>query len=174
MIFLTVGTDGPFDRLVNAVDRWAGSAGRQDVFAQIGHSQIRPSHIRFQQFLDPLEFTRLFSAAELVVAHAGMGTILSALRHEKPLLVMPRRASLGEQRNEHQLATARHLMQMGKVTVAFDEEELIERLGRLSELQARAPISAYAEPRLTATIRTFIDEPLSKTSDTTTAFLTRG
>ena len=156
MILVTVGTDGPFDRLVQAVDRWAGDSGRQDVVAQIGRSRLQPRFMRFQEFLDPLEFTRLFSSAELVIAHAGMGTILSALRYEKPLVVMPRRASLGEQRNEHQLATARHLMEMGKVTVAFDENELIQRLACLSELQARAPISAYAEPRLTAAIHAFI------------------
>ena len=90
-----------------------------------------------------------------------MGTILSALRYEKPLLVMPRRATLGEQRNEHQLATARRLQETGKVTVAFDEAELLLRLAHLHELQARDPIGPYANPRLTAAVREFIQAPAS-------------
>ena len=44
-------------------------------------------------------------AAAAIVAHAGMGTILTALETGKRLLVMPRRAALGEHRNDHQLAT---------------------------------------------------------------------
>ena len=36
MIFVTVGTDSPFDRLMQVVDEWAAASGRTDVFAQIG------------------------------------------------------------------------------------------------------------------------------------------
>jgi UDP-N-acetylglucosamine transferase subunit ALG13 len=108
------------------------------------------------EFLEPPQFREYFSSAELVIAHAGMGTILSALRYEKPLLVMPRRASLGEQRNEHQLATARRLKEMGKIVVAFDEDELRMRLAEARDWPARAPIGPYAEPRLINAIRDFI------------------
>lgn len=165
MIFVTVGTDGPFDRLVEAVDRWAGEVGRDDVFAQIGRSLLRPKSLRWEQFLDPPQFKRQFASADVVIAHAGMGTILSALRYQKPLLVMPRRATLGEQRNEHQLATARRLMEMKKVTVAFDEEDLLVRLGRLQELKAAdGAVGPYAEPRLLTGIREFIQGDLQDRS----------
>lgn len=156
MIFVTVGTDGPFDRLVSTVDRWAATRGRNDVVAQIGSSSLEPASLRWHRFLDPPQFRDHFSSADLIVAHAGMGTILTALRYQKPLLVMPRRASLGEQRNEHQLATARHLMQLGKVTVAADEAELLHWLDRVQDLNAKAPISPYAQPALTDAIRAFI------------------
>jgi UDP-N-acetylglucosamine transferase subunit ALG13 len=156
MIFVTVGTDAPFDRLITAVDRWAGESAREDVVAQIGRSNLRPRFIRVHQFLDPPQFAEHFSSAEFVIAHAGMGTILSALRYGKPLIVMPRRATLGEQRNEHQLATARRLSEMGKVTVAFDEMELAERLKQLDRLRAADPIGPYADPSLIAGLRGFI------------------
>ena len=70
-------------------------------------------------------------AADAIVAHAGMGTILTALELGKPLLVLPRRASLGEHRNEHQLATARRFADTGRLAVAFDESELAQRLDEL-------------------------------------------
>jgi UDP-N-acetylglucosamine transferase subunit ALG13 len=158
VIFVTVGTDGPFDRLITTVDRWAQTRGRQDVVAQIGNSELQPASLRWHRFLEPPQFREYFSSADLIVAHAGMGTILTALGFQKPLLVMPRRATLGEQRNEHQLATARHLMELGKVSVANDEDELLQWLDRIQALDAKAPISPYAQPALIHAIRDFIHD----------------
>lgn len=156
MIFVTVGTDLPFDRMMKVVDRWAKENDRRDVFAQIGEGGWEPEFIPFARFLDPVEFKERFQAARVIVAHAGMGTILSALHYGKPILVMPKRASLGEQRNEHQLATARRMMELGKIDVAFDEEELRARLDRVDELTSRWRISPYAGPELIQGIRDFI------------------
>jgi UDP-N-acetylglucosamine transferase subunit ALG13 len=106
VIFVTVGTQVAFDRLITAVDEWAGAAVGREVFAQIGPTRLRPRHIEYAPFVSPQECTERMLAAKAIVAHAGMGTILTALEMGKPLLVMPRRAALGEHRNDHQLATA--------------------------------------------------------------------
>ena len=105
MIFVTVGAQMPFDRLVKAVDQWAASQGRGDV-AQIGSTDYRPSAIQWTRFLDPEKFKHRFETAKVVVAHAGTGSIITALQLGKPILVMPRRANLRETRNDHQVATA--------------------------------------------------------------------
>jgi UDP-N-acetylglucosamine transferase subunit ALG13 len=157
MIFVTVGTELPFDRLIGVVDAWAGRAGRSDVFAQIGDSYQRPLNISYKTFIEPAEFARRFAEATIIVAHAGMGTILSALQYQKPIVVMPRRAALQEHRNEHQLATARRLAALGKITVAFDEAELAQTLDRLGELKAQERIGAYASEGLITALREFID-----------------
>lgn len=158
MIFVTVGTDLPFNRLIKAVDLWAKETGRTDIFAQIGETDWQPSHIRFSKFLEPPEFRRMFASSTAVISHAGMGTILSALHHGKPILVMPRQATLGEQRNEHQLATARALSQMNKVHVAFDEQELRQKLAGLTELKPREKIGAFASEGLVSAISGFIHQ----------------
>jgi UDP-N-acetylglucosamine transferase subunit ALG13 len=156
MIFVTVGTDLPFDRMMRVIDGWARETGRDDVFAQIGEGGWEPEHIRFASFLQPPEFARRFQAASVIISHAGMGTILSALHHRKPILVMPKRASLGEHRNEHQLATARRMMELGNVNVAFDENELRGRLDRLGELKPPMPIGESASAGLVHGLRDFI------------------
>lgn len=158
MIFVTVGTELPFDRLVRAVDEWVAESGTAGVFAQIGEEGWEPRHIAYSHFLEPPEFDRQFLAADLIIAHAGMGTILSALRYGKPLLVMPRRADLGEQRNDHQLATARRLAEMGKLDVAMDEVELQSRLRAINGLPRREQIGADADSGLLNAIREFIAE----------------
>lgn len=161
MIFVTVGTEVPFNRLVRVVDEWAQVSGSKDVFAQIGETDWKPAHIAWSKFLQPPEFARRFAEADVVVAHAGMGTILSALQWEKPILVMPRRASLGEQRNEHQMATARHLSELGKINVAIDETQLRAMLDDLGQLRPREQIGAYASNSLIGALQDFIERPLT-------------
>lgn len=156
MIFVTVGTDMPFNRLIRVVDEWAQEMDRRDVFAQIGATEWHPEHIAWSRFLQPCEYAQRFSGADVVVAHAGMGTILSALQWGKPILVMPRRASLGEQRNEHQLATARRLAELGKIHVAMDGTQLRTQLDCLDELRAQELIGPFASESLITALRDFI------------------
>lgn len=162
MIFVTVGTDQPFNRMVRVVDAWAAKRGRRDVFAQIGEGAWEPRSISYAHMLKPLEFRERLVEARVIVAHAGMGTILSALHYGKPILVMPKKASLGEQRNEHQLATARRMMKLGNVSVAFDESELREKLDHLDELLPKEKIAPVADGPLVAEVRRFIFSPHSR------------
>jgi UDP-N-acetylglucosamine transferase subunit ALG13 len=156
MIFVTVGTDQPFDRMLRVIDTWARENNRRDVFAQIGVGAWKPDFIESVEFLEPREFKWRFNEASLIISHAGMGTILSALFHGKPILVMPKLASLGEHRNEHQLATARSMMEMGKVSVALDEEELFKRLDHIGNIAPCVPIAPYASGSLIECLRRFI------------------
>ena len=55
----------------------------------------------------------------MIYAHAGMGTILSALKQDKPIIIVPRLASLKEHRNDHQIATAMRMDELGYVYVAY-------------------------------------------------------
>jgi UDP-N-acetylglucosamine transferase subunit ALG13 len=157
LIFVTVGTQLPFDRLIRTVDAWAAQNQANDVFAQIGPTAYEPAHIRSAAFITPQEFTEHYANATAVVAHAGMGTILTALEQGKPLLVMPRRADLGEHRNDHQMATAKRFLEMGKVNVAFDEAELTTKLDRLAEIKAGDRIAQSASPELIDTLKQFIN-----------------
>ncbi len=158
MIFVTVGAQMPFDRLVQTVDEWAAETGRSDIFAQIGPTNWRPHHIQWVQFLNSSEFFKKFDEAEAVVAHAGMGTILSALMRNKSILVMPRRGDLRETRNDHQVATANRLSELGKVEVALDENELRVKLQGIDHLKRANQIGPYASPQLIEAVRRFIDE----------------
>ncbi|MEE4298331.1 MAG: glycosyltransferase [Pseudomonadales bacterium] len=134
-IFVTVGTQLPFDRLVGAVDAWAATRPHADVFAQIG-SGTPPCRIASAATVDPVRFADCMRRADVVVAHAGMGTILTALDLGKPVVVMPRRAALGEHRNEHQRATVERLAHLDALHVAEDEHTLAQRLDALLAVDA--------------------------------------
>jgi UDP-N-acetylglucosamine transferase subunit ALG13 len=156
VIFVTVGTQLPFDRLIAAVDAWAARRPDAGVFAQIGPTELRPAHIEHARFLAPAECRERMRAADAIVAHAGMGTILTALELGKPIVVLPRRAAAGEHRNDHQLATARRFADLGSVGVAFDETELGAQLDRLEGAVARPGIGRHAPAPFIAALRAFI------------------
>lgn len=159
MIFVTVGSADPFDRLIRAVDEWAGSCSRKDIFAQIGRSSYRAQHIEAVQFLTPSEFRDRVRAARLIVAHAGTGSIIAALEEGIPIIVMPKWAHLGEHRNDHQVATAKRFGQRRGIIVANDETELVAKLEQAEQLFAPTVIPKEACPDLVSAIRSFILEP---------------
>jgi UDP-N-acetylglucosamine transferase subunit ALG13 len=94
--------------------------------------------------------------ADVIVAHAGMGSIITALELSIPIIVMPRKADLGEHRNDHQIATAKRFLEQGRIHVAFDEIELTEKLDQLDDLKVLGDISSHASPGLLDTISAFI------------------
>lgn len=157
MIFLTVGAQMPFERLVKAVDAWAGRAGRPYVFAQIGPTDYRPANMEWTRFLEAAAFKRQYERSNVIVAHAGTGTIITALHLGKPIVVMPRRASLRETRNDHQLATARQFSRFASVRVAWEEGDLTGWLESIDEIQGLRAVGAHASRALINAVRGFIE-----------------
>ena len=126
MIFVTIGTQEPFDRLVKAMDNIAPLLTGMEVHAQVSETRHDIKYMKSYNFLNPSEYGALFSKASLIVGHAGMGTIISAMHSNKPIIILPRLASLGEHRNEHQSATAKRLDNLKYIHVAYNEIELKE------------------------------------------------
>lgn len=156
MIFVTVGYQMPFDRMVESIDRWAGRHPDAAIFAQIGPTEFRPSNLPFTDFMDPADFVQRVESASVLVAHAGMGSILTALQYGKPIVIFPRRGDLQETRNDHQVATARKLAGRPGIEVAMDETELGAALDRLSDLEQPPALSSTASPELVEHLRSFI------------------
>lgn len=157
VIFVTVGSSTPFDRLIAAVDDWAGLRSRTDVVAQIGNSQYKPKYIQVVSSLEPSEFRTRVETAKFVVAHAGMGSIITALEVGKPIVILPRREHLNETRNDHQLASANQFSSRPGIIVALDETQLAEKLDLADVAVADAEkLSTHASASLIDAIRSFI------------------
>jgi len=159
VIFLTIGTHEPFDRLVRAVDEWCGARGRGDVFGQItDRAGYRPKHFEFVATMPPGEYHAKCDAADFLVAHAGMGSIITALTLAKPIVVMPRRGHLDETRNDHQYATVKRLGSKPGIHVALSEAELPEVMDRVASGggEGGATLGPFAEERLISALRELI------------------
>lgn len=144
MILLTVGKQLPFDRLVMAIDALAPVLP-EPVIAQVGHSGFQPQNIETHARLSARAFEDLAARATLIVAHAGIGSVLLARKLQKPIVLMPRRANSGEHRNDHQLATAKQLEETGGIFVAWEEKELTQAIKHALH---SPPVGERASPSL--------------------------
>lgn len=154
-IFVTVGAQMPFDRLVRAVDEWAQDPARDvDVFIQCGDTEHPPRSAHVAS-LDPVGFASRMEWADVVVSHAGMGTILSALVGGVPLVLLARRGALMETRNDHQVATVARFGEKEGITAVDDPDELLDVLSR-RDWSRPTKISETAAPELVGRVRDFI------------------
>ncbi len=149
----------PFDRLVRTMDAWAAANPAVPVLIQIGKGAHEPQHAQWVRTLPLPDYQARVAACALFVAHCGMGSIITAIQAGKPILMLPRRAALGEHNTDHQLSTARHIGIRPGLHVAADADDLLRRATDLlgDRGQAPAPIATHADPAFTARVRAFIE-----------------
>ena len=145
MIFVTIGSMFPFDRMIRAMDAWAAAeAGGEEILAQVGAGDYEPRHMTWVRKLDRPAYGAAIRRCRLVVAHAGVGSIVTAGELRRPIVVLPRRAHLGEHTSDHQVETVGWLRAKSWVHVADDE-------GALPACIAAAAAAAHAGARLAPT-----------------------
>jgi UDP-N-acetylglucosamine transferase subunit ALG13 len=154
MIFVTIGTQAPFDRFIRSIDNIAVKIN-EPIIAQVYKSNYRVKNIKAVDFLSPDEYNSFFDEARIIVSHAGMGTIITALVKKKPIIVMPRLASFKEHRNDHQIVTAMKMNELGYVYVAYDSQQL-ENLILKTDLHPLYELKEFTPKELTKSILEFI------------------
>jgi UDP-N-acetylglucosamine transferase subunit ALG13 len=155
LILATVGTQLPFPRLIRALDQLAPELG-EPIVAQTGKADPSLTNIVQHDNVAPREFDELFKAARIVVAHAGIGTVLAAKKYRKPIILFPRRASFGEHRNDHQMATAEQLAGRPGIYVAWTAEDLKALLLGGDLVPPDADVVSPELSRLHDTLRDFL------------------
>lgn len=156
-LLVTVGAQLPFDRLIRAVDAWVEDHPEHRVLAQIGETDERPAHARWTKFLMPDDFDREFDTADVIVGHAGIGTLFAAMQRGKPILVLPRESARRETRNDHQIATARAFESYAGIVVAWTADEVAAGLDRLLETEGSTTLAGETGGPLIERINAFIE-----------------
>jgi UDP-N-acetylglucosamine transferase subunit ALG13 len=155
-LFVTVGSMLPFDRLIDAMDAWSAAHPQAEVFAQIGNGTHLPRSMRYERLLTPQAFRERVSASDLIVAHAGMGTVMSALEAGRPLVVLPRRPEAREVTSLHQVATARWLAAHPGIHVADDATRLGAAIDDALAGSGTPALAGGTRDGLVAALRDFI------------------
>lgn len=112
----------------------------QPVVVQYGNTPFVCEACESHAFVDMPTFERLMATAEVLILHAGAGSVLNAIRAGRIPVIVPRRAALGEHVNDHQVEFARQLATEGRIF-------LVEDVADLEGAVAKARTSA-ASPRV--------------------------
>ena len=161
--FVSVGNaTQPFSRLLDAVARLAPELP-QPVTVQFGSNTFSSAACRSVDFLSMESFTAHIRDADLLILHAGAGTVLNAIRAGKVPIVAPRRACYGEHVDDHQLEFARALAAAGKVVIVEDMDQLAAAVNevRMRKAEQLAPVEP---PVLVSMIKSVLSE-CAKNSD---------
>lgn len=155
MIFVAVGTQFPFDRLIRCVDEWAQAHG-VEVVAQIATGTYLPVHARYERFMTTEVFNQTLQKASLIISHAGMGNIITAIESSKPIIVMNRQFELGEHRNNHQADGLEWMSKLPGVYTATSCAALTALLDQHENLQAGGQVGVERRQNLI----NFIDQAI--------------
>lgn len=130
MILVTLGTqDKSFKRLIEAVDEQIkGGKIKEKVVVQAGSTKYESSNMDIFDLVSPRELDKLMKQARIIITHGGVGSILGALKYDKPVIAAARLSKYGEHTNDHQLQIIDEFEREGYILALHDFNRLNDLL----------------------------------------------
>lgn len=137
MIFATVGTHNKgFDRLVRMVDSYARSTSEK-IIIQIGASEYIPEFTGYFRFENQDAMENYYRKSILIITHAGAGSLITAVKLSKPLVVVPRLKKYNEALDNHQLQLASFIKAKGFGEIANSLDDLQFAIEKTHKLRVK-------------------------------------
>ncbi|WP_421083539.1 glycosyltransferase [Rothia nasimurium] len=157
-LVVSLGTDHhPFDRLIGWVDQYLAAHSEVKALVQHGFTTA-PQHGEAVNRMPRADLLEIYRAAKVVLVQGGPGSILDAREVGLIPLAVPRRASLGEVVDDHQVEFSRVMQEHGEAILVTSAEDLAAKLDAALADPAsvrgteRVPASDAAANRLTAAL----------------------
>lgn len=157
MILVILGTqDKPFTRLLESLESQISEGKIQDeVVVQKGLTSFKSEHMKMFDLIPMDEFDQLLNEADLVITHAGVGSILGALMKRKRVIACAREAKYGEHTNDHQLEILAQFASMGYLLPCYDFSDLSNMIENIEDFSPN-PYESTTK-RVVDEIKSFID-----------------
>lgn len=159
MILVCVGaSEYKMDRLLIAVDELCdeGVIKGNEIVAQIGYTDYKPRNYKYFNLIGRDEFQDYMEQADLIITHAGTGSVIPPLKLGKKVVVFPRLEKYKEHLDDHQLELCAVLTDSGYTMSAENKEELRDRILHMEEFKPKQFISNNA--KINQIVCNFIDE----------------
>jgi UDP-N-acetylglucosamine transferase subunit ALG13 len=138
LIFVTLGTHE--QPLLRAIELVATLDGEDEIMIQHGSTPARPDLVT-AHWVDYLESDALLGhihRADVVISHAGVGSMITAIRNGKKPVVVPRLARFGEHVDDHQLELAEQFAARDLVFLCGPEDRIGEFVSRAKSAETAA------------------------------------
>ncbi|ANY73374.1 hypothetical protein BBD41_12705 [Paenibacillus ihbetae] len=158
MIFVTVGSQRfPFPRLFQMVDQLIRDrviTGK--VIAQVGYTDYQSDNMDIHQFLQESEMKECIRNSDIIVTHAGIGTITQCLESGKKIIVVPRKRELGEHVDNHQIEIANVFRDKKLITVANSQQEIQTIIEHMDSIHLQNYVRPESE--LVLALKQYVDQ----------------
>jgi len=125
-ILVLLGTQNkPFHRLLNAIE-FSNFITDNEVIAQIGYTKFKSEKFDTFDFCSQEEINELIAVSDVLIMHAGVGSITNALKLHKKIIVAPRLSKYKEMNNDHQLEIMEAFSKKGYVIPLIDFNQIDE------------------------------------------------
>ena len=114
---------------------------KDEIIAQIGVSRYEPAHMKWHRFMDKEVFDYNIENCDLLVTHAGEGSIMTGLIKGRRVIAVPRFARFGEHVNDHQLQIARALEKQHFIINVEEIEQLESVFTHLEDYRLKPYVS---------------------------------
>lgn len=126
-IFIITGTAAfQFNRVLEIINNLIKNHHPEiKVVAQIGHiSKFKSEKIKTIPIFPKDTLEKLICDADVIISHAGIGTIINVLKKNKPLIVVPRQQRYNEAIDDHQLEIAQIFSKLNIVKSCTNIDEI--------------------------------------------------
>lgn len=127
-ILVTMGTSKEYNfrRLLKIIDLLCDKnvIDSKKLVVQSNDEDYIPRNYEIMQTMPNEKFKDIMVSADLVISHAGTGTITTALKLNKKVIVFPRLREYGEHIDNHQLQICQLFEKKGYIMIAKNEKEL--------------------------------------------------
>lgn len=126
LIFVVLGThELPFTRLLNEVERLVDKGVlNNDIIVQAGHTPFESDNMTIYKFVTYEQMDQLYEQADLIITHAGTGSVITGLKKGKVVIAVPRLKKYGEHNDDHQLQLLNAFVEQGHILAWQDGESL--------------------------------------------------
>ena len=128
MIFVILGTqDKKFPRLLEAIQKKIDEGKidkKEEIIVQAGSTKFESKDMKIVDYLPVNEFEELIDKADIIICHAGVGTILTALKKGKKIIAAARLKKYGEHVNDHQLQILDNFTKKGYILPLEDFDKI--------------------------------------------------
>ena len=140
MTLVLLGTqDKPFNRLLDEVLKLIEKGKiSDDVVAQIGCTKFSSDKIKTLSFVSREEYAKLIDEADLIISHAGVGTITDCIKKGKKVIVVPRLKKYKEHTNDHQIQITKEFEEKGYVLATYNTKDLERTIKKINKFIPKA------------------------------------
>lgn len=128
MIFVILGTqDKKFPRLLDAIQKQIDNGKidkKEEIIVQAGSTKYESKNMKILDYMPIDKFEECIEKASLIICHAGVGTILTALKKGKKIIAAARLKKYGEHVNDHQLQILENFSKKKYILELEDFEKL--------------------------------------------------
>ena len=141
MILVLLGTqNNSFYRLLDEIEKNIQMGNiKEEVIVQAGYTKYNSQNMKIFSMMKKEKLEELVDNANLVITHAGLGSIEMALKKNKKVIAVPRYKIFGEHVNNHQKDIEEEFSRRGWI-IGIDS---VEKLDKALEYSKKFNVKKY-------------------------------